>query len=118
MKKKVVRLYTGPDGESHFQDTEITLKDMGKKGRRSEIIEAKGIIFMETDGDYFLDWHNASHRQFSIQIEGGVEIEVGDGSKRRFGPGDVFLAEDTTGHGHISRALNNKPRKNIFVILP
>ena len=118
MKKKVIRLYTGPDGESHFQEIEVLLKDMGKKGQRSEIIETTGIIFMETDGDYFLDWHNAPRRQFSIQIDGEVEIEVGDGSKRRFGPGDVLLAEDITGHGHISRAVNNKPRKNIFVILP
>ena len=55
MKKKVVRLYTGPDGESHFQDIEITLEDRGKRGRRSEIIEATGIIFNETDGDYFID---------------------------------------------------------------
>ncbi len=118
MKKKVVRLYTGPDGESHFQEIEVPLEDTEKKGRRSEIIEAKGIIFMETDGDYFLDWHNAPRRQFSIQIDGEIEIEVGDGSRRRFGPGDVLLAEDTTGQGHISRAVNNKPRKGIFIILP
>ena len=32
MKKKVIRLYTGPDGESHFQEIEVLLKDMEKKG--------------------------------------------------------------------------------------
>jgi hypothetical protein len=28
-----------------------------------------------------------------------------------------MLAEDTTGQGHISRSVNNKPRKCIFVTL-
>ena len=118
MKKKVTRLYTGPDGESHFEEIEVPLREMGERGRRSELVKATGIIFMETDGKYCLDWHNVPHRQFSIQLEGELEIEVGDGTKRRFGPGEVLLAEDTTGRGHISRAVNNKPRKNIFVILP
>jgi hypothetical protein len=28
-----------------------------------------------------------------------------DGETRRFGPGSVFLAEDTTGKGHQTRAV-------------
>jgi len=45
------------------------------------------------------------------------EVEIGDGSKRRFGPGDILLAEDTSGRGHISRSLRNQPRTSIFVTL-
>jgi hypothetical protein len=48
---------------------------------------------------------------------GGVEIEVGDGSKRRLGPGDILLAEDTSGRGHISRAVDDQPRVSIFITL-
>ena len=48
---------------------------------------------------------------------GRVELETGDGSKRVLGPGDVLLAEDTTGLGHISRALDPEPRVSIFVAL-
>jgi hypothetical protein len=29
----------------------------------------------------------------------------------------VLLAEDTTGRGHISRALDSEPRRSIFVAL-
>jgi hypothetical protein len=29
---------------------------------------------------------------------------------RRFGPGDVLLAEDTTGRGHITRVVGTQPR--------
>ena len=52
-----------------------------------------------------------------ISLEGQVEITASDGTKRLFGPGDIMLADDTTGRGHISRAVNNKPRKAIFVTL-
>ena len=46
-----------------------------------------------------------------------VEIECGDGTTRRFGVGDVLLADDTTGQGHISREIEG-PRLQVFVSLP
>jgi hypothetical protein len=48
---------------------------------------------------------------------GQVEIEVGDGSKRRLGPGDVLLAEDTSGRGHRSRAVDGQARTSLFITL-
>lgn len=114
---KVTRLYTGDDGESHFQEEEIPLEDAGDIGRLSETMEATGIIFRETPPDYNYSWHNAPRRQYIIMLEGSVDVEIGDGTVRRFDPGDVLLAEDTTGRGHISRSVNNQPRKSIFVTL-
>jgi len=114
---KVTRIYTGADGESHFEDVEIPLEDAGVRGRRSELMKATGILFRESGGDYNIDWHNAPRRQYVINLEGEVEIVIGDGTKRILGTGDILLAEDTTGRGHISRAVNNQPRKSIFVTL-
>lgn len=114
---KVTRLYTGDDGESHFEDIEIPLEDAGEIGRLSELEEATGIIFRETSQDYDYDWHNAPRRQYIIMLDGAVDVEIGDGTVRRFSTGDVLLAEDTTGRGHISRAVDNQPRKSIFVTL-
>lgn len=114
---KFVHLYTGDDGETHFRDVEIEMKDAGNRGQRSEPMKATGIFFSITGVDYDLDWHNAPRRQFVINIEGEVEITASDGTKRRFGPGDIMLADDTTGRGHISRAADNRPRKAIFVTL-
>jgi len=34
-----------------------------------------------------------------------MEIGIGDGTKRRFGPGDVVLADDLTGQGHTTHSL-------------
>lgn len=114
---KITRLYTGDDGESHFEDIEISLEDAGEIGRLSEPDPVTKIIFRETGPKYDYDWHNAPRRQYIIMLEGEVDVEIGDGTVRRFGPGDVLLAEDTTGRGHVSRAVDNQPRKSIFVML-
>ena len=114
---KVTRLYTGDDGESHFEDVEVPLKYAGEIGKLSEPESATGIIFRETGPDYNYDWHNAQWRQYIIMLEGEVDIEIGDGTVRRFEPGDILLVEDTEGRCHISRAVNNQLRKSFFVPL-
>jgi len=114
---KITRVYTGDDGESHFEDVDIELRDLGAVGRISEPLKATGIMFRENDGDYNLDWHCAPRRQFVINLDGPVEIEVGDGSRRVLQPGDVLLAEDVTGRGHLSRSVEGRPRRSIFVTL-
>lgn len=114
---KITRVYSGDDGESHFDDIEIELEDRGNIGRLSKLMNATGILFRENDGDYALDYHCAPRRQFVINLDAAVELEVADGSVRRLRPGDILLAEDTTGHGHISRAVDARPRRSIFVTL-
>ena len=113
----VVRLYTGPDNQSHFEDLQIPLKDAGKVGFLSERAKATGVIFRETGGDYDYDFHTAPRRQLVVNLEGEVEIEVGDGTRRIIGAGQILLAEDTTGQGHVSRAVAGKPRKSLFITL-
>ena len=114
---RVVRLYTGPDKKSHFEDIQIPLKDAGKVGFISELYKATGVVFRETTGDYNYDFHTAPRRQYVVNLEGEVEIEVGDGTRRILRTGDILLAEDTTGQGHISRAVAGKPRKSLFITL-
>lgn len=114
---QITRLYTGADGESHFEEIEIALHDAGAIGRLSERVATTGIIFRTTSPDYDYTWHTAPQRQYIIMLDGAVEIEIGDGTIRRFGPGSIVLAEDTTGRGHISRAVDQQPRSSIFVTL-
>lgn len=114
----VTRLYTGTDGESHFADAEIAVRDLGELGATSERIPTTGLIVRESGPDYPLTWHNAPQRQYVVMLSGGrMQIEVGDGSKREFGPGDILLAEDTSGRGHISRAMDQEPRVALFLTL-
>jgi len=113
---KITRIYTGADEQSHFEDLEIPLMPVAY-GRESERVPAAGVIFRETPEEASLDFHNAPRRQFVITLSGVGELECGDGSRRRFGPGDILLAEDTTGQGHITREIHG-PRRGIFIPLP
>ena len=114
---QVTRLHTGGDGRSHFEDIELELEDFGGSGRMSEPWPARSVVFREVSGDYDWSFHNAPRRQFIVNLTGSVEIELGDGTKRRFGPGSTVLAEDTTGQGHISRAVGGEPRTCLVIPL-
>ncbi len=94
------RLYTGQDGKSHFEDLDQSQTSQHFLGE----FAATAVVFkndpLRSDLHAF---HNAPRRQWCITLSGGVEIGLGDGSKRTFGPGDVFLAEDVSGQGHTAK---------------
>ena len=113
----ITRVFTGEDGQSHFEDVEIELTSNGSMGSISSLWTAKGVMFRKVEGDYSLDFHNAPRRQFVVNLTGAVEIEVGDGTKRQLGSGSILLAEDTEGQGHISRSINGEPRECLFISL-
>ena len=114
---QITRLYTGPDNESHFEDIEIKLDDAGDIGQLSDKVDATGIIFRRTGPDYEYDWHNAPRRQYILMLDGAVDVEIGDGTVKRFSTGDILLVEDTTGRGHKSKAVNNEARISVFITL-
>ena len=113
---QIVRIYTGDDGESHFEELEIPLAP-SRYGQLSEQVAAEGVIFRETPVGGELDYHTAPRRQFVITLSGAVEVECGDGSVRRFAAGDIMLADDTSGRGHITREVEG-PRRSLFIPLP
>jgi hypothetical protein len=114
---KYTRIYSGDDGQSHFEDVEFDLEDRGPVGAISALWKGPGAMFREVGGDYNYDYHNAPRRQFVVNLTGSVDIEVGDGTVRRMEPGSILLAEDLTGQGHISRGVNDEPRTCIFIPL-
>ena len=104
---KVTRVYTGADGESHFEEIEM---DIGT------LQPGDGIVFRHAPPGDVNEWHVAPRRQYVINLSGQSEIEIGDGTKRRFGPGEIFLVDDTIGRGHVSRVRGNEPR--VYVTIP
>ena len=112
---KVTRIYTGDDDQSHFEDLDIPLKE-SPAGPMSGPIGAESVIFREAQAGFNMDFHQAPRRQFVMHFAGRVEIECGDGAKRQFGAGEILLADDTTGQGHISREIEG-PRFMAFVPL-
>jgi hypothetical protein len=114
---KIHRLYTDDQGESHFQDTEVEYVETTRSGRLSACRAATGIIFREVPPTYDLDWHPAPRRQYIINLDNGVQLTASDGESRVIGAGEVILVEDTTGKGHLSKAINDRLRHCIFVTL-
>jgi hypothetical protein len=113
---KIIRLYTGADNESHFEEIDVGLNLNGRM-EVSEFQSAKGMFFRRVPPTHCSSYHPAPRRQYVVTLVGQVEIEIGDGTVRRFGPGDVILAEDTTGHGHITRVIGGQPRDCIMIPL-
>ena len=113
---QITRVYTGDDGESHFETIDVAQTE-SRYGTLSQMYEAEGVVFRTTPVGGELDFHNAPRRQFVVTLSGTVEIEVGDGSKLRLNGGDILLADDVAGRGHITRDLEG-PRHSLFIPLP
>lgn len=105
---KLTRIYTGPDGQSHFGEAEIPIEDKPGIGRQTESLKATEVFIRHHEGRHESEWHRLPQKQLVILVEGELEVEIGDGTKRRFKAGDVFLCEDTTGQGHKVLGMDRK----------
>ena len=112
---RIHNLYADASGESHFRDIEVEWVEERRGSKLSKRLRATGIIFRETKADYDLDWHPAPRRQYIINLDAGVKITASDGESRVIGAGEIILVEDTTGKGHLSKAVEDKMRHSIFV---
>ena len=79
----IVRIYTGPDNQSHFEDLDILPPGL----ETTDLQAVKGITFARRPAGNVMDWHHAPARQYVIGLGGETEITVGDGTSRRLGPG-------------------------------
>ena len=117
----IIRVYSGKDGRSHLEEVTLALQPFvdteGAYGEGTPLQAATGIAFRVAPPGYVLNWHCAPRRQYSITLSGEAEVEVGDGTVKRIGIGDVVLAEDLTGQGHITRVVGNQPRLSVVVPL-
>jgi hypothetical protein len=104
------RVHATPDGASHFEGiavpmapavyvANIPLVDVAISQTVTEL------QFARLEAGYKSDWHPAPRRQFVLVLSGALELTVADGETRSFGPGSIFLVEDTTGTGHQTRAV-------------
>jgi hypothetical protein len=112
------RIYASQDGESHFEDVDITLHAQPGGSEYSDLVTATGVIFRRSPADQLLDWHPAPRRQFVVTLSGEAEVEASDGEVRQIGPGTIMLAEDITGKGHITRGRGTEERISLFIPLP
>ena len=98
------RLYAGTDGQSHFEQ----LDTVKAASYFNETKPATGHLFRDDFAPHIVNFHRAPRRRWVVTLSGSVVIGLGDGSSMTFNPGDVFLAEDTTGQGHTAKPTDWK----------
>ena len=118
MSIKLIRLFTGEDGQSHFVVGTIEWHHLEGINTISLSEPAQGIHFEETAAGTSLDWHNAPHRQYVITLSGRLEFETRTGARQVVEPGDILLAEDTSGGGHRWRLIDDQSWRRVYVTVP
>ena len=117
--KSYTRIVATEDGSSAFEDAKLTLGEqpMGD-GAPPMFVGALGagegaaiVQFAAFHGEP----HPASPPQWVVVLRGVIEVEVGDGTSRRFGPGDLLLATDDSGRGHITRVVGDTPFEGLGI---
>ncbi len=106
------RLYTGDDGQSHFEELDM----QSGFAAFDKMQTATGVMFRRMESGEFQDWHQAPRRQYLVTLAGNAEISIADGTVKTFGAGDVMLADDLTGQGHTTRVVGDSAR--VFVTIP
>jgi hypothetical protein len=117
------RLYTGPDGVSHWSDETIHLVARGTQGIEAMMASApmgdiKGSMVAMLKAGQTEDWHIAPRRQFMFCLRGLVEVTAGDGQKRTLKPGEFALLEDTSGKGHVTHAAGREDHVALALPVP
>jgi quercetin dioxygenase-like cupin family protein len=120
---QITRIYADTDGITHFEEIEMALTEVdfappAPPVLLSDHIRAEQWSFFAIPPGWEGDWHPTPARQYFFYLSGQTGIEVGDGTTRFFGTGDILLVEDTTGKGHRSWTVGDVTSLQVVVPLP
>lgn len=113
---RCVRMWTGPDGNSLFEEGHLDI-GTGLHGKASGLpIAVNELSFQETASGGSFEWHQDPQPQFVLTLGGTIEFEVKSGATFTLHPGDVLLAQDDTGTGHRWRLIGREPWRRAYVV--
>jgi hypothetical protein len=114
---RCVRIWTGEDQNSHFEEGSIELES----GAHGDLLSSKLVTaqasFQETASGGTLAWHTAPVRQLVITLSGTLDFQTRGGQHFMLKPGDILLAEDTAGGGHTWKLVDDQPWRRVYVVL-
>jgi quercetin dioxygenase-like cupin family protein len=106
---RCVRLWTGADGNSRFEDGTLDLTGGVRGDPLSSKTTTTSISFQETQPGGTFAWHDAPIRQFVITLSGTLDFQTHTGEHFIIRPGDILLAENTTGTEHSWKLIDDEP---------
>jgi len=115
---RCIRIWTNDAGNSSFEEGELHLNH-GKPGDSiGPSATAVSVSFRATQPEQALEWHDAPTHQLVLTLGGTLEFKTHDGQTFIIRPGDVLLAEDTEGTGHVWRIIGEEPWRRAYVVVP
>lgn len=102
----VTELFTDKDNKSYFRNVVVNTSLNHPLGLYSEKIKVSGLFFRIFKPNMEFDWHNAPGEQYIIYLDGEVSVKASGGQTRVFKPGDILLAKDLNGQGHITKTIS------------
>jgi quercetin dioxygenase-like cupin family protein len=114
---RCVRLWTGADNNSHFEDGVIALEQGVRGDALSGKLPVTTVSFQETASGGSFAWHDAPVHQLVITLSGTLDFETRGGEHFILHPGDILLAEDTSGGGHKWKLVDQEPWRRVYVVL-
>jgi hypothetical protein len=112
---KIHRFFTGPDGLTHAEEIDVKFDGGGNGNDLHKLLSNSGAVLRRSAPGRENDWHTASRRQYIVTLSGHAELVLSGGETLKVGPGDIELAEDTTGKGHITRTVGTEDRISIAI---
>jgi hypothetical protein len=101
---KVIRVYTGSDNTTRFEDVGVRFSSDGIRGEIAELVaRATGRVYLRRGQAFMPEFHVAQQRMWMVLQEGRINMISTNGSTCTISPGDVVLLEDLEGNGHIFR---------------
>ena len=76
---RCVRIWTGDDGNSHFEEGAIDLAGGERGDILSGTVGVASISFHETKSGGAFEWHDAPARQFVITLSGTLDFQTRKG---------------------------------------
>jgi len=113
---RCIRLIT-TEGLSHVEQGWIDLATDERGRVTTDSLPVTAARFQTTAPGSSLDWHVAPARQLVITLRGTLAFVTRDGERFALEPGEVLLAEDTTGSGHEWSIEGDDPWDRLYVVL-
>ena len=118
--KSYTKIVSTEDGGSAFEDAQVDLSEQQIAAgvppmSVGSLSSASGVMYLRS-AEFDSEPHPAPREQWVVMLRGAIEVQVSDGTRRRFGPGDLVFVTDTTGKGHVTIATGEPPLEALFLV--